>query len=154
MIISSYKGGSSVILPKHKDIDIFNYYETKEEALEELRQCNDHSVDYHFLHYEKRLHIFIGCYAYPFMEHISGQEITEFKLFNICEHKEEYKKVADFFIKHAENIDKRWYHLVIACFMFQNGKNEITEEQKEIAQSVHDNGISDKLKKFIKKTLE
>lgn len=99
MVKSVYKGGSSVVLPNPSDIDYFYYYKTNKERVKALENNSDHTVDNHYKMWGKRLNIFLGCYAYPFMEHISGEEIPEFKEFNVCEHKEEYIEKAKFFVE-------------------------------------------------------
>ena len=154
MLKSIYKGGSSVILPKSNDNDIFYYYDNNEERKREFIKNKDHTIDKHYVLWENRLKIFLGCYAYPFMEYISGEEIEEFKSFNICEHKTEYVEIAKKYIGFMQDSSKNWYHILIACYMFENEKNEISEEQKQIAQQVHDKGITKELKSYCIKIID
>lgn len=153
MLKSVYQGGSSVILPKANDVDYFYYYETRKERLEALQSNTDHSVDKHFKLWENRVKIIFCCYLYPYMKHIDGEEISEFADFNICDHKAEYVEEVRHFVETADSSNKKWYHILIACYMFENGKNGITKEQLNKAQQVHDNGISDYLKKKCKQIL-
>lgn len=153
MLKSIYKGGSAIILLNPKDEDYFYYYENNEECTEALINNKNHKVDNHYIPYKNRLNIFYGCYAYPLMQYISGEEISEFKIFNICEHKKEYKEKIQYHLEHWTKNYKGWYHIYIACMMFKNGKNEITEEQKEIAQQIHDNGITDEQLQIIQEIL-
>ena len=143
----------SVILPNARDEDIFYYYSTNEERRQALIENKDHSVDKHYKVWDKRLHIFYGCYIYPYMQHLRGEAINEFKTFNICEHKEEYKECVKNFMEITDKKRKGWYHIYIACMMFENGKNEISDEQKAKAQKVHDNGITEAQYKFIMRVL-
>ena len=154
MLKSVYKGGSSVILPDSNDEDYFYYYENNEERRKALINNKDHSVDNHYELWENRLNVFLGCYAYPFMEYVSGEKISEFETFNICEHKTEYVEIAKKYIGFMQDNSKKWYHILIACYMFENGKNEISEEQKQIAQQVHDQGITEELKSYCIKIID
>jgi len=153
MIKSVYKGGSSVILNAHKDIDYFYYCETNDERKELLVKNKDRTVDNHYVLWEKRLKIFLVCYSYPFMEHVKGEEIKEFKTFNICDHKKEYKEIAEKQMLCMGKDSKKWYHLYIACCMFERGKNEISDDERNVAQSIHDNGINDEQLEWIKQVL-
>lgn len=143
MLRAIYKGGSSVILPRYRDKDYFYYYDTNDERKEALINNKDHSVDNHYKLWDKRLSVFIGCYNYPFMQHVSGEVIEDFKTFNICDHKHEYKEAVSFKLKKLPKQHKHWYHLVIAYYMFQNNSNTITKNQLKVAQETHDYGISD-----------
>lgn len=148
MLRSVYRGGSSVILLNSNDSDYFYYYDTNDERKNALINNKDHSVDNHYKLWEKRLNIFLGCYAYPFMEYVSGEEIAEFKTFNICEHKAEYIEIVNGLVGRMKDDDKRWYHIYIACLMFERNKNTITKEQKQKAQKIHDKGITQELKEW------
>ena len=148
MLKAKYRTGSIQILPKHRDIDFVYYYETKEERLEALRNNQELDVNIHFDVFPTQPRITTFCYLYPLMELIEGEECEALKTFNVCDHKHEYKKVAMKFVERMKDNDKRWYHILIACYMFENNKNAITEEQKENAQAVHDNGITEELKEY------
>ena len=148
MLKSIYKTGSSLILSNPNDEDLIYYYETNEERLEALVNNQNHFVNIHFRVFGSEPRIFLGCYIYPFMKHIEGDKIDDFITFNICEHKKEYKEIAMKFIEKAFDIDKRWYHILIACYMFENNENAITEEQREVAKLVHDEGITKELKEY------
>lgn len=154
MIRSVYKGGSSVILPNARDEDYFYYCETNDERVKCIENDTTRNVDNHYKLWDNRLNIFYGCYTYPFMQHIKGEIIKEFATFNICEHKEEYKNCVQHFISKSDKKRKGWYHIYIACMMFENGKNEISDEQKAKAQKVHDNGITEQQYKFIMRVLD
>ena len=153
MLKSIYKGGSSVVLSKPNDVDYFCYYDTVEERREAVIKNKDHTKDVHCKLWDNRLNIFLGCYAYRFMELIEGEEIKEFKTFNICDHKEEYIEKAKRYVETMKDNDKRWYHIVIACYMFESGKNKLLVKQKKVAQEVHDNGITPELKEWCKQII-
>ena len=143
-----YKSGSACILPNSNDVDYIYYYETSEERVDALIHNHDRSVDKNFVLWQNRLRVFLGCYIYPFMEHISGEEIPEFKDFNICDHKTEYKEIALRYISVLEDSSKTWYHILIACYMFDRGKNSLTKTQIKKVQEVHDSGITNELKEY------
>ena len=143
-----YKTGSQCILPNSNDKDYCYYFDTNEERLQALERNHDHEKDIHFVLWSNRLRIFLGCYIYPFMEYVEGEEIQEFATFNICEHKKEYKELALKYIDVMKDDSKKWYHILIACYMFERNKNSIVKAQKQTAQQVHDNGITKELKEY------
>ena len=149
-----YKTGSQCILPSSNDNDYCYYFDTNEERVQALERNHNHDIDIHFVLWSNRLRIFLGCYIYPFMEYVEGEEIQEFATFNICEHKQEYKEIALKHISYIKDEDKNWYHILIACYMFERNKNSITKAQKEKAQTVHDEGITKELKDYCLKQLD
>lgn len=143
--ISIYKGGSSVILPNGNDVDIFCYYKTNDERIKALTKNADHSKDYHFVLKDKAKNIFFGCYAYPYMELVSGEDLG-LKDFNVKDHEIEYAK---YLIKYIETFKdkglthKRWYHIYLGyCAIKNDSGKKFTKTQIEKAQKIHDNGIS------------
>lgn len=145
MIKAKYKGGSSVILSNPHDIDYFIYVETKEERREMLIHNHDHSVDNHYRVVGHDPHIFLGCYALPLMELVEGEEIEAIKNFSIFNEavKTEYIKLLKEKSKQFDKSDKRWYHILVAYYMYKNGEMKLTSQQKEVVQKTHDNGITD-----------
>ena len=87
----------------------------------------------------------MGCYAYPFMQHISGEQITEFENFSILDEtiRPQYIEVVKKNLTCIPRKSKRWYHIVIAYYIFKNGEMKLTTQQKEVVQNTHDKGISD-----------
>lgn len=145
MLRAKYKCGSSVILPTSRDIDFVYYYDTEEERKNALIHNHDHSVDNHFCLYEKRTKVRLGCYAYPFMQHIEGEVIEEFATFSILEEpiKNEYIGLIKKHIGYLSKESKQWYHILIAYYMYKNGEMKLTSQQKEVVQNAHDRGITD-----------
>ena len=146
MLKAVYKGGSSVILPNPNDTDYFYFYDNEQERNEAFKKNKDRSCDNHYKLLSDNPKVFFGCYAYPRMVLIRGEEIESFKKFSILKHKKEYSKVALNYISFLKNQSKTWYHIVVAYFMFKNGKESLTEEQINIVQKVHDCGIDQELK--------
>lgn len=153
MLRAIYKGGSCVLLKNYNDIDYFYYYDNRVERVCAVRNNKDHKVNNHYRLWEKRLKIFLGCWSYPYEEKVDGEEIVEFKDFNICDHKQEYKACVLPLTNIFKDNDKRWYHILIACYMFENKKHHITKKQLEIVQKVHDEGITKDLKEYCINTL-
>lgn len=146
MFRAKYKCGSSLILPNPNDDDYVYYYDTNEERLEALRNNLNHSVDNHYCIFNEAKRIRLFCYIYPQLEHIEGEEI-DFKSFSIFDEdvKREYIALLKKNIAHLPKENKRWYHIVIAYFMYKNGEMKLTTQQKEVAQNTHDKGISENM---------
>ena len=144
-VISIYKGGSGVILKNPNDEDIFCYTENREDRLYALTHNHDHTKDYHFVEKSRAKKIFFGCYAYPYMEHLEGEDLGLDK-FDIHDHELEY---ADYLLKYINHYkdrgltNKHWYHVYLGCCALKN-KGEFTETQINKAQKIHDSGISEK----------
>lgn len=148
MLKAVYKTGSSCLLSNSNDVDYLYYYETNEERLEAIKKSKHDDINKHYKLWDKKLDVFLGCYIYPFMEHIEGEEVEEFKTFNICDHKKEYKEIALKYISFLKDDSKEWYHILTACYMFERNKNSLTKTQLKQIQSVHDNGITEELKEY------
>ena len=150
--IAIYKGGSSVILPNPKDEDIFCFYETKQDRLHALIHNHDHSKDYHFRLKSTAKVLFIGCYSYPYLEKISGEDLG-FDKFDIHDCEKEYAKLLLDYIntwkeKGLEN--KHWYHIYLGYYSLKNGRGEkFSESQIKKAQEIHDKGITKTMLKNI-----
>lgn len=149
MLRATYKIGSQCILPNAHDIDILKIYDTKEEAHDALIYNLDHSVDYHFDYITRIPYIFLGCYIYPYMELISGEEIQGIKDFSIFKHEQEYKQLLRRHVSWMRKDCKWWYHVYIAACMFDNNEMKLTPEQTLIAQEIHDHGITPELEQYI-----
>lgn len=148
--ISKYKGGSGVVLPNPHDEDIFLYFNTNDERKHALITNHDHSKDFHFKLKDKALNIFLGCYAYPYMELIEGEDLG-LKDFDIKEHSKEYANCLIEYINRWKDKDltnKHWYHVYLGYCALKN-KTKLTKTQKEKAQTIHDSGIDSELLKDI-----
>ena len=148
MLKAIYKTGSSCLLSGSNDVDYIYYYETQEERVNALKKKKHNDNDIHVRLWDKRLDVFLGCYIYPFMEHVEGEVIEEFKTFNICDHKVEYKEIALKYISFLKDDSKKWYHILVACRMFERNKNSLTKAQLKEIQKVHDEGITKELKEY------
>ena len=145
MFRAKYKTGSECILPKHNDNDFLLIYDTREEGKEALIHNRDHSYDWHYDSLDRMPKVFLGCYIYPFMQYIEGEHLECIEQFSIFEHEQEYKDLLVSYFRWLPIKHKWWYHIVIAYFMFKKGEMSLTEEEREIAQETHDNGISKEL---------
>lgn len=147
MLRSVYICGSSVILSHYNDVDMIYYYDTKEEVMDALIHNHDHSVNKHFALFDDRFKVFLGCYAYPFMKKVDGEDI-DFASFSIFEHKAELKAICELTMEFLRLKDKSWYHILALSYMFENGEMVLNEEQLAKVQEVHDNGIDKNTKKY------
>lgn len=147
--ISIYKTGSSCFLKNPHDKDLVLYYETKEEAIEHLTNM-PHNTGY-CLHFDYVGHIIhdTGSYIYAYMKKSMGKTIS-FEGFNFLNEKEEYAYHYRKFYRKLPDTAKTWYRILTASYIFSNNSYELTEEQKEHIQKVHDDGIIDEeSKRFI-----
>ena len=143
MLRATYITGSWCFLKNVRDIDIIYYYDTREEALEALQHNKkDHRYNEHYRGIDQLPRIFLGAYIYPFMKLRSGEDL-HLEQYSIFDFKDEYiaklKHVAGWLPKD----DKKWYHILTACYIFENGSYELTEKQLEAIQRAHDKGITD-----------
>lgn len=144
-MVSKYKGGSSVVLPNPRDEDIFCYFNTNDERKSALIYNHDHSKDFHFRLKSTAKGIFVGCYVYPYMELLEGEDL-KFDEFDVCDFKKEYARCLYNYIVAWQEKDlknKYWYHIYLGYCALKNGKGKrFTDAQKEKAQSIHDKGIT------------
>lgn len=142
MLKAKYKTGSSCILSNSNDVDYIYYYDTKEERLEALKKNRDHSVNNHYRVWGSEPKVFLGCYIYPFMEHIEGEEIdfNGFSIFNE-DVKTQYISLLKRYAERLNKADKNWYHIFIAVKMYEKGGIKLSKKVLETAQNIHDNGI-------------
>jgi len=148
MLKAIYKTGSQLVFEHSNDKDYVHFYETNEERLNALKKHKyDKEADVHFAVASPR--IFIGCYIYPFMELVQGEEIEELKNFNLIDHKDEYIVLVRKYMKWLTRENKKWYHIYLGISMLDRGVMELTDEQRKNAQSIHDNGINDELYDYI-----
>ena len=139
MLRAVYRTGSSLFLKNCGDVDYVYYYDTAQERKKAVIRDKNDTADNHHKLYGNATSIILGCYVYPYMELVKGEEIPALKDFNLREHKEEYKELLKKYVPLMRNDDKRWYHILIAYYIFK--ENSWQEHLDEI-QSVHDNGIS------------
>lgn len=148
MLRSVYRTGSSLILDKSNDKDYIYYYDTVAERKKALIKNRNHDNDLKFRVFGSEPKIFLGCYIYPYMELVQGEEIPEFKTFNLLDHKREYVDLLKKYIPDMLDVDKRWYHILIAYYIF---KKDNFQDHLDQIQSVHDNGITPELKNTLLK---
>ena len=144
---AKYKTGSTLFF-EGNDIDYVIFCDSKEEREELIsryRRKKDECL--HFRLADKPTPIILGCYSNPYCELVEGEEMPELKEFNILEHKEEYKRLANRFINHLKDTDKEWYHIVASYFLFLQNKTKLSKEEIKIMKQVHNNGITPELKK-------
>lgn len=148
MLRAIYKTGSQLVFKHSNDKDYVRFYDTREERLLALiKHKRNDEADVHFALAVPK--IFIGCYIYPFMELVQGEEIEEFKNFSLIDHKDEYIELVRNYVQWLPRENKKWYHIYLGISMLDRGTMELTDEQRENAQSIHDNGINDELYDYI-----
>ena len=145
MFRAKYKTGSWCILPRYNDKDYLLIFDTREESREALIHNHDHSVDYHYDSLDRMPKIFVGCYIYPLMEYVEGEHLECVEQFSIFEHEQEYKDLLKDYLSWLPHEHKWWYHIYIAYCMFSKGEMSLTDQEKETALNIHDNGISQEL---------
>lgn len=149
MLIAIYKTGSSLILENYNDIDYIYYFDNNKDRIEALaRNHKNGKNDNHFRLISSEPKIILGCYIYPYMELVKGEEILALKDFNLRDHKKEYVELLKKYVPVMQNGDKRWYHILIAYYIF---KEDSWQEHLDEIQTVHDEGISPELKTTILK---
>lgn len=144
MLKAIYKTGSSLLLDKTNDKDLVYFYETKEEKREALiKYKHDANADVHF-DYVRPLKVFLGCYIYHFMVKVKGTNLhlDKFDIFNE-QTKAEYIELLKNYASWLPKESKKWYHILVACYMYKNGSYDLTEAQLEAVQRTHDKGITD-----------
>ena len=152
--IAIYRTGSSCLLKNYNDIDLVYYYATEEDARKALiKYRHTEKENIHFRCIEKEKRVFLGCYIFPFMEKISGEDVD--LSFSIFEHKEEYIELLRKCLAREEKLGKQWYHILCACYMLKNGSYELTEAQLKAVQKAHDNcSITAKQKELVLNVLK
>lgn len=149
MLRAVYQVGSSVILSKYKDIDYLYIYDTIEEKREAFhKHKREKEIDNHYVALEKVPFIYIGCWGYHYAKLIEGEEIEAIKNFNIFDHKDRLKEMCLKYFNVIRDTDKRWYHILILCYMFERNKTTLTKAQIKNVQQVHDSGITKELKEY------
>lgn len=142
MLKAKYITGSSLLLEKYNDIDQVWFYETKEESREALIKGERQSdINIHF-DYVRPLKVFLGCYIYHFMKLVEGEDL-HLADFSIFDHKEEYIELLKRYAGWLPKESKRWYHILTACYMFENESYDLTSAQLTAIQRTHDKGITD-----------
>lgn len=151
MFRAIYKTGSSLFLPNSNDLDFVCYYDSDRECKEALITNHDRNVNKHFCTVSNATRIILGCYIYHYMELVEGEEIPALQNFSIFDEntKERYLNILRRYSENLRTNDKRWYHIVTAMFLYQNNDYNLTNEQLEVIQSVHDNGITVELRSEI-----
>jgi len=148
MRVAIYQSGSSCILPKSHDIDLIYYYDNNDERMSDFRTNHNKEYDIHFDMVDRAKRVRLGCYIYPFMKHIEGEDL-HFEDFSIFDVKDEYIELLKKHISFLPKQDKKWYHIYIAVRMFDKGKMTLTKKEKEIAQKIHDEGINEEIYQYI-----
>lgn len=150
MLRAVYKTGSSLILPNPKDIDYICYYDTNEERIKALAKNRNIEANNHFRVFGSEPKIFLGCYIYPYMEKVQGEDI-DFKSFNLfdSETKSKYIELLRKYASCLPNENKKWYHIYIAVSIYENGKNKLTKKQIATAQKIHDKGVDEEMKQYL-----
>lgn len=143
MLKAKYITGSSLLLENYNDIDQVWFYETKEECNEarRTRGLARKDLDVHY-DYVRPLKVFLGCYSYHYMKLVEGEDL-HLDNFSIFDHKEEYIELLKRYAGWLPKENKRWYHILTACYMFANESYELTSAQLKAIQSTHDKGITD-----------
>lgn len=150
--IAIYQGGSSVLLKEYNDIDIFVYYQTKQEARNALENFNmglvEQGYNIHFTSLEAKDIFCDRAVNYPFVKRLEGEEI-DFSV-DFSQHKEDIKHLIDTSLEKS----KRWYRILAMCYMIGNGENTLTKQQLNTIQKAHDEKkISEYLKSYCLRTL-
>ena len=147
MLKAIYKCGSSLLLPKPKDIDYLLIYDTKEEASAEAMKKNRvrDGINRHYNYVENVLKVRLYCYTNPILELIEGEEIEGLKTFSIFDKqvKEQYIALLKNYVSWLPHESKLWYHIYIAVKMYDKGKMSLTKTEKNTAQKIHDEGIDE-----------
>lgn len=148
MIRAIYQTGSSLLLKHHNDMDYIFIYDNNKEREYALIHNHDHTVDKHFRVRKNIDRIFLGCYIYPLMKLIEGTPLPELTNFSIFDNaiKSKYVPLLKENYETLKMNDKRWYHIVVAYYMYLNNSTTLTDKQLEVVQNVHDTGISEELK--------
>ena len=157
MVRAKYKGGSQLLLKKPKDIDYIYFVDTLEEKFalnDELNNDKKKNEDFSIRLVENATKMTSFSYLYPLMILVKGEEIEALKNYDFLGKKEEYVAYVKERVKRMRKESKQWYHIYIAICMFENNKMELTDEQVNIAQQIHDEGANDELYKYIIEYLE
>lgn len=155
MLKAIYKTGSSLLLKNNRDVDFVHFYETKKECIKEAmhtRFSKEHNIHYDVV---RPLEPFLYCYLWHFMEHVEGEDL-HLEKFNMFEqnNKVKYIELLKNYAKGFKPSDKKWYHVLAVCYMYTNGKYELTKEQLAKVQEIHDNGSNEEMCESILKMLE
>lgn len=154
MLRAIYFCGSALLLEKVNDIDKLYCYDTKEEAIEaSLKYKHNSKFDIHFC--DTKPHIFLGCYAYHYLMLNEGEDLhlNDFNIFK-KKIKNEYVELLKKYANRLKASDKKWYHILTACYLYANGEYKLTDEQLNTIQEVHDNGASQSIINYCKEQLE
>ena len=149
MLRAIYKCGSQVILPNHKDEDFVKIFDNVEEMRADMEKRDDWEKDWHYSTIEREEKMWIHSYTKHFMELVEGEELDCIKKYKFLDHKDEYKKKIQIFLATFPHTQKQWYHIYIATKFFEKGKMSLTKAEKETAQKIHDEGISEELYQYI-----
>lgn len=143
MLKAKYTTGSSCFLTNHNDCDEVWFFETKDEAREarRTRGAGVKDIDIHY-DYVRPLKVFLGCYIYHYAKLVEGEDL-HLDEFSIFDNKEQYTELLKRYAGWLPKSDKRWYHILTACYMFANENYDLTSSQLEAIQRTHDKGITD-----------
>ena len=155
MLKAVYKCGSSTILENAHDVDYVYIYETREERMEAFKKYRrKEGIDPHWDSLDVLPRIFAGCPLYPYLKLVEGEEVEAIKNFNLLDHKEEYISLVRKHLEFLPREHKGWYKLYIGISMLDRGTMELSKEQIENAQKIHDDGLNCELYNYIIDYLE
>ena len=145
--ISAYLCGGSLILKNPNDTDVVLFFKNGEDRINAIKKApHDTGYNLHFAVDNNKP--FLGCYGVQLMKKLYGEE-EPLKLDIFDEKtKVEYKELLIKYAKLLQDNSKKWYHILTAVYMYENNSYELTENQKNIIQEVHDKGINEELKKY------
>ena len=143
--------GSSILgLENVRDRDILVLDSEREYSWFDLDKNNFHPVSYERLKNEMAFmpnRYWDGFYAYMLDSDINPNELD----YNVFEHKDDMRKmlkefnferrgmvIPEKYAPKIEFLDKKYYHLAYNLFLLQNGSKELSQEQKDIIQKIHD----------------
>ena len=144
MLKAKYTTGSSLLINNPRDIDEVWFYEAKEECdkARTARGLGEENVNVHYSYVGREPMVYLGCYIYHFMKLVEGEDL-HLDNFSIFDHKEEYIELLKRYAGWLPKENKRWYHILTACYMFENNSYDLTSAQLTAIQRTHDKGITD-----------
>lgn len=149
---SLYQTGSSLWLETPRDIDILAIYDTYQEVQEKVKKFNKEELfeqtGYSILFMPLEWFPDFYIYRYPYllkeMRLLEGEDLHPDK-YDLIKN-QEFKKIVinsmynSILISYSRNLNQKiWYHILTTCYILENNNYELSKEQKENIQRVHDN---------------